>query len=195
MLPYDHPTLVVLDDPAHMPEVTTHLIRVGFDDVRGYLEGGIDAWENAGYPLNTLTPISVHELQRKRQEGGRLTVLDVRTEGEWAAGHIDGAVHVHGGTLQERFAEVPRDRPVAVYCDSGYRASIAASLLKRNGFGQVRNVPGSWKAWKAAGLKAEVPKEKKKAAASVGWPGPSPRPEKGRRTPSSWTPATSSATR
>lgn len=65
--------------------------------MRGHLEGGIDAWENAGYPLTTLSTTSVHELQRKRQEGQRLTVLDVRTEGEWNAGHIDEAVHIHGG--------------------------------------------------------------------------------------------------
>lgn len=152
VLPYDHPTLVVLDDPADMAEVTTHLIRVGFDDVKGHLEGGIDAWENAGYTLNTLTTISVHELQRKRQEGQRLTVLDVRTEGEWDAGHIDGAVHVHGGKLQERFAEVPRDRPVAVVCGSGYRASIASSFLQREGYEGVHNVMGGMTAWKAAGL-------------------------------------------
>jgi hydroxyacylglutathione hydrolase len=152
VLPYDHPILVVLDDPAHMPEVATHLIRVGFDDVRGYLEGGIDAWENAGYPLTSLTTVSVHELRKQRQGGERLTVLDVRTEGEWDAGHIDGAIHVHGGKLQERFAEVPRDRPVAVVCGSGYRASIAASFLRREGYDDVRNVMGGMTAWKAAGL-------------------------------------------
>jgi hydroxyacylglutathione hydrolase len=152
VLPYDHPTLVVLDDPGHMAEVTTHLIRVGFDDVRGYLEGGIDAWENGGYPLTTLTTISVHELQQKRKSGERLTVLDVRTESEWDAGHIEGAIHIHGGKLQERFAEVPRDKPVAVVCGSGYRASIAASFLQRERYEGVQNVMGGMTAWKAAGL-------------------------------------------
>ena len=152
VLPYDHPTLIVLEDPAHMPEVTTHLIRVGFDDVRGYLEGGMEAWENAGYPLARLTTVSVHDLNRQLADGSRPTVLDVRTEGEWHAGHLDGALHIHGGKLQERFGEVPRDRPVAVVCGSGYRASIAASFLQREGYERVCNVMGGMTAWKAAGL-------------------------------------------
>ncbi len=152
VLPYDHPTLIVLDDRDQMDEVTTHLLRVGFDEVRGYLEGGIEAWVNAGYPLSTLTTISVHELAQKQNEGERLIVLDVRTEGEWTAGHIDDAIHIHGGKLQERFAEVPKDRPVAVVCASGYRASIAASFLQREGYQTVSNVLGGMTAWKAAGL-------------------------------------------
>ncbi len=78
-------------------------------------------------------------------------MLDVRTEAEWDGGHIEGAHHIHGGTLQERFAEVPKDRPVAVVCGSGYRASIASSFLKREGYPDVANVLGGMTAWKAAG--------------------------------------------
>ena len=66
--------------------------------------------------------------------------------------------------LEKKLARLKKDKPVAVYCDSGYRASIAASLLQRNGFAQVRNVPGSWKAWKAAKFEVEKPKERKKAS-------------------------------
>ena len=152
VLPYDHPTMLVLDDPTRIAEVTTHLIRVGFDDVQGYLEGGMDTWETAGYPLTTLTIISVHDLNKRLKDRQKLTVLDVRTEGEWNAGHIDGAIHIHGGKLQERFAEVPRDKPVAVICGSGYRASIAASFLQREKYEAVSNVIGGMAAWKAAGL-------------------------------------------
>ncbi len=137
VLPYDHPTLIVLDDPADMPEVTTHLLRVGFDGVKGYLEGGMDAWEVAGYDIGSLETLSVHALKRKIDADENMTVLDVRTEGEWNGGHIDGAVHIHGGKLQENFAEVPRDKPVVVICGSGYRASIASSFLKREGYEDV----------------------------------------------------------
>jgi hydroxyacylglutathione hydrolase len=153
VLPYDRPTLVILDGPTQMPEVATHLIRVGFDEVAGYLEGGLETWETSGYPLATLTTTSVHSLSKELVAApGRLTVLDVRTDGEWNAGHIDGAIHIHGGKLQERFAEVPKDRPVAVVCGSGYRASIVASFLQREGYAEVRNVIGGMSAWKAAGL-------------------------------------------
>jgi hydroxyacylglutathione hydrolase len=153
VLPYERPMLIVADDPRHVPEVVTHLLRVGFDDVQGFLEGGIDAWQTTGLPLAALGTWSVHELAQRLQSGSAaLTLLDVRTEQEWNAGHIDGALHIHGGKLQERFADVPRDKPVAVICGSGYRGSIAASFLKREGYPEVVNVLGGMMAWKAAGL-------------------------------------------
>ena len=129
-------------------------MRVGFDDVQGYLEGGMDGWETSGYPLAMLGHDVGAELRDRLTQGpDRLTVLDVRTEKEWNAGHIDGGVHIHGGKLQERFAEVPTEQPVAVVCGSGYRASIAASFLKREGYEDVTNVVGGMSAWKAAGCR------------------------------------------
>lgn len=152
VLPYDHPILLVVEHASHVEEIITHLVRVGFDDVQGFLEGGMDAWETAGLPLVTLSTLSVHDLNKRLDEKEKLTVLDVRTESEWNAGHIEGAIHIHGGRLQENFAEVPRDKPVAVVCGSGYRASIAASFLQRNGYNQVTNIVGGMSAWKAAKL-------------------------------------------
>jgi hydroxyacylglutathione hydrolase len=153
VLPYDRPTLLVLDDRDHLTEVVTHLLRVGFDDIRGYLEGGLETWETSGYPLASLRTASVHELHRQLAGGnGKPFVLDVRTEGEWKSGHIEGALHIHGGKLEERYTEVPSDRPVAVVCGSGYRASIASSFLKRHGYEDVCNVIGGMSAWKSAGL-------------------------------------------
>jgi hydroxyacylglutathione hydrolase len=100
-----------------------------------------------------LETISVHELAaRLDREETRPFVLDVRTDSEWEGGHIAGAHHIHGGTLEERYAEVPRDRPVAVVCGTGYRASIASSFLKREGYEDVANALGGMSAWKAAGL-------------------------------------------
>jgi hydroxyacylglutathione hydrolase len=156
VLPYDRPTLIILDDPADMSQVVTHLIRVGFDDIRGYLEGGMDAWQNAGYETARLGTTSVHELERRLSVGERVFVLDVRSDSEWNAGHIAGAHHIHGGLMQERLGEVPRDRPVAVVCGSGYRASIAASFLRREGYERVENVLGGMSAWQAAGAPMEA---------------------------------------
>ncbi len=152
VLPYDHPTLIVLDDPADMPMVVTHLIRVGFDDVQGYLEDGIGAWANAGYPLAHLQCLSVQELEKCLQQEVKPYLLDVRTEREWKAGHLPGAHHIHGGLLQEQVGEIPLDVPVVVICGSGYRASIAASFLKRAGYADVANVLGGMSAVTAAGL-------------------------------------------
>ena len=156
VLPYDRPVIVVPNTPADVPEVVTHLIRVGFDDIEGYLEDGVDAWENHGYDIGRLETVSVRTLAERLNGGksgdGRPFVLDVRTESEWDGGHIEGAHHVHGGLLKERFAEVPKDRPVAVVCGTGYRGGIAASFLKREGYPEVANVLGGMTAWKNAGL-------------------------------------------
>ncbi len=156
VLPYDHPTLIVLDDPADMRSVVTHLLRVGFDDIRGYLEGGLDLWETSGFEFARLNTQSVHELHRALQNGNHRFVLDVRTSREWQSGHVPGAHHIHGGLLQDRYSEVPRDRPVSVICGSGYRASIAASFLQREGYTDVTNVLGGMSAYLAAGFPIEA---------------------------------------
>lgn len=152
VLPYDRPILLIAEEPTQVEQVVTHLLRVGFDDVQGSLDGGINAWETSGFSLARLNTMSVHDLNKRRQTEKRLTVLDVRTEREWNDGHIDGAIHVHGGTLQDRVQDIPQDQPVAVVCGSGYRASIASSFLKREGFEDVSNVIGGMSAWKSAEL-------------------------------------------
>ena len=153
VLPYDKPLLLVVEEPAEAIEVATHLIRIGLDDLRGFLAGGMSAWETAGLPIARIETLSVHDLKHRLDDGAaRPFVLDVRTDAEWEAGHVDGATHIHGGHLSGRLDEVPRDRPVAVICGSGYRGSIASSLLGRAGFGAVANVLGGMTAWKAADL-------------------------------------------
>jgi hydroxyacylglutathione hydrolase len=154
VLPYDRPTLIVVDAPEQMPEVTRHLVRVGHDDVQGYLDGGMDGWVSSGYPMATLGILSVQALAERRNQ---YTVLDVRSEREWNSGHIAGAIHIHGGQLQEKIAQVPRDKPVAVICGTGYRGSIAGSFLEREGYRDVTNVLGGMSAWKASGLPLVVP--------------------------------------
>jgi hydroxyacylglutathione hydrolase len=154
VLPYDHPTLIVPEAAADVEQVVTHLLRVGFDDVQGYLEGGLPAWEERGYEISQLESLSAHALadRLKGPATDRPFVLDVRTEREWDSGHVAGAHHIHGGLLQERITEVPKDRDVVVICGSGYRGSIAASFLKRAGHVRVANVLGGMLAWQGAGL-------------------------------------------
>lgn len=154
VLPYDKHLVIVASSPAAVPEVVTHLIRVGLDQVEGYMEDGMDAWEDHGFPLAKLHTLSVQELDAKLRhpQPEHPFVLDVRADGEWDAGHIDGAHHIHGGLLQERFNEIPKEGPVIVICGSGYRGSIAASFLQREGYGDVSNVLGGMSAWKAAGM-------------------------------------------
>ncbi len=152
LLPYDKPIVLVVSQPSEAAEVVTHLIRVGFDRIDGYLEEGIDGWEAGGNALGNLPTMSVHELSEVLKKPDAPFVLDVRTDGEWSAGHIDGAKHVQVGLLPDRMKEVPKDRPVAVICGSGYRSSIASSLLKKQGYDNITNVMGGMGAWKAAKL-------------------------------------------
>jgi hydroxyacylglutathione hydrolase len=84
-----------------------------------------------------------------------LQIVDVRSPGEWKKGHVPGARHIFLPELRKRIGELDPKRPTAVYCGSGYRASLATSILKPEGFGDLWNVPGSWEAWKKAKLPVE----------------------------------------
>lgn len=143
---------LVLEDDRMLRDVSRLLWRVGLTNFGGYLAGGISSWREAGMPLREIRQMPVHEIQQTNQD---VLLLDVRKDEEWAEGHIPGARHIFLGELRGRLNEMDRDRPVATYCASGFRASIAASILAANGFKDVRNVPGSWLAWTNAGFKTE----------------------------------------
>lgn len=142
--PYDRPLLLVGDDGAY-DGARRGLIRVGLDDVRGSLRGGMPAWIEAGFEQAHVPQISVAELRDRHARGAFL--LDVRSDGEWQAGHIEGARHIMGGYLAERAGELPKDKPIHVICGSGYRSSIATSVLRRAGFTDVIDVVGGMAAW------------------------------------------------
>ncbi|AHC99356.1 MBL fold metallo-hydrolase [Leisingera methylohalidivorans] len=154
LLDPEKPIYLVLHDDTDLPGVLRLLWRTGFTSFGGYLAGGMSAWREAGRKFAQIPQISVHEL--KEAEG--LTPLDVRKPDEWQGGHVPGATHAFLGELRGKLSDLDRSTPYATYCASGFRASIAASILKKNGFAQVRNVPGSWKAWQAVGYAAEQPK-------------------------------------
>lgn len=141
------PVLLVLEDDSEIEKVQTLFLRTGYSKFAGYLAGGMKAWSNAGLKLDHVPQISVHELRAAR---GRVQIVDVRAPAEWEEGHVPGAVHIFLPELREKVRKLSKRKPVAVYCDSGYRASIGASILKQEGFANVRNVPGSWQAWKQA---------------------------------------------
>ena len=163
MPPPEKPIFLVLPKDTDLPEVQRQLLRVGYTQFGGYLLGGMEEWDNKALPLIPLTQMTVHDL-KKALPPRDLQVLDVRTPGEWQDGHVSGATYIFLPELEKKLDRLDKTKPVAVYCDSGYRASIAASLLLRHGFKDVRNVPGSWKAWKAAGYEVEKPKVRKKAS-------------------------------
>lgn len=148
--------LLILADPRDADVVQRHLLGVGFETLVGYLRFGMRGWIEAGLPFESTPQMSVHELrERVDDQSEALQVLDVRGDGEWAQGHIPTARHVYAPFLPEQLDNLDRDRPLVTYCGSGYRSSMAASLLEQAGFRQVYNVPGSIAAWTAAGYPLE----------------------------------------
>ena len=152
MLDPERPILLVLEKDSAVDEVVALLLRSGFTGFAGYLSGGMKAWDNAGLPIVETPQLSVHEVRQRQSE---LQVVDVRSPSEWEAGHIPGAKHIFLPELAQRRHEIDNRRPVAVHCASGYRASLAASVLQKEGVSNVANVPGSWQAWQNAGYPVE----------------------------------------
>lgn len=144
--------ILVTPIDARVESIAEALSVIGYDRVTGYLAGGMRRWELAGYDTVTLPQLSVRELQNERDSAERLQVLDVREPAEWKTGHIEGAVHIPFYRVSTNSGSLDRERPVAVICGSGVRSSLAASLLQRAGFSDVRNVTGGMSAWIAAGL-------------------------------------------
>lgn len=143
--------VLIGDSPKQLSEARMRLARIGMDEERGYLQGGVNAWMEAGYELSSVPQISVGDL-RGRLESQPFQVLDVRRKPEWQTGHIEGATN---GPLDEFGVSLPemnRQAPVAVICKSGYRSMIASSILQRAGFKNVINVIGGFDAWRNEGL-------------------------------------------
>ena len=152
MLDPNEPILLVLESDDDLEDVVRLFVRTGYTKFAGYLTGGMKAWDAAGFPLERIGQMSVHELNERKAS---LQVIDVRSPGEWKKGHVPGAHHIFVPELRKRMNELDRNKPTAVYCGSGYRASIATSILKTAGFNELWNVPGSWEAWKKAKLPIE----------------------------------------
>jgi len=143
--------VLIADTPERLSEARLRLARVGIEHVAGYLEDGINGWKQAGFEPQRLLQIAVHDVSRRLQDGG-IQVLDVRREGEWEAGHIEGADWYPLDRFKAALPPLQPDTTVAVHCKGGYRSLIACSLLQRAGLRDVINVIGGFDAWENAGL-------------------------------------------
>jgi hydroxyacylglutathione hydrolase len=153
MLDPNEPVLLVLENDDDLEDIVRLFIRTGYSKFAGYLVGGMKAWEVAGFTHAEVGQMNVHELNKR---SGDLQIVDVRSPREWKNGHVPGAHHIFLPELRKRMNELDSSKPTAVYCASGYRASIATSIMKPRGFEKLWNVPGSWEAWKKAKLPVEA---------------------------------------
>ncbi len=145
------PIVLVAGGEDAVREARIRLARVGLENVIGYLADGMPAWGEDNVLLVKTEQINVEELAARLKGEQPPRVLDVRRPGEWQAGHIAGALHLPLHTLINACGCLRRE-PVAVVCAGGYRSSMAAGILERNGFPSIANVVGGMTAWASANL-------------------------------------------
>ncbi len=148
--------IVVIGEPGQEDEAVMRLGRIGFDNVAGYLRGGMEALRDRPELVKSIDRITAVALAGQFSTEDRPIVLDVRSEQEWAAGHVGGSQNVPLNHLRQRLAEIPATGPVVVHCESGYRSAIAASLLAQSGRTNVQDLVGGFKAWAASKLPYET---------------------------------------
>ena len=150
--------ILIAESSEQISEARVRLARIGIEDVIGYLEGGVEGWLRSGLQVEQLPQIGMQELSARLKKGG-VDVLDVRREAEFEVGHIEGADWHPLDRFKASLPDVPKDRPVAVHCKSGYRSVIACSLLQRAGYHNVVDLAGGFDAWVGAGLPVAVSEE------------------------------------
>jgi hydroxyacylglutathione hydrolase len=146
--------IVIIADPGREHEAAIRLGRIGFDHIVGYLQDGLRSLETRPDLTATIERVSA-PLAAELLAAGTAMAVDVRAPGERALKSVAGSVSIPLNRLADRAGELPKDRPLLVYCAGGYRSSIAASLLRRRGFTQVSEIAGGLVAWEAAKLPLE----------------------------------------
>jgi len=156
VLDRDQPIAIVAE-PGREQEAALRLGRIGFDHIAGYLQGGMESLAGRPDLVWPTERLSAPTLAGELASADPPFLLDVRNPREWEARHIEGSVNIPLSRLQERIAEIPRTRRIAVHCAGGYRSSIAAGILHRHGITQLTEMAGGLAAWDAAQLPVVTP--------------------------------------
>jgi hydroxyacylglutathione hydrolase len=145
LLPFDK-KMVLVTETGKEKETIIRLARVGFDKIEGYLQGGFEAWQQNNEQVDMIIDVEPDELLMDMPFDENLVVMDVRKETEFADGHIKDAVNVPLNTLTDpaMMANIEDTHNVYIHCAGGYRSVIAASMIKRQGIHNLRNVLGGW---------------------------------------------------
>jgi hydroxyacylglutathione hydrolase len=145
LLPFNKPLLLVADEGKEKESIV-RLARVGFANFKGVLAGGLEAWKDAGQPIDMVIDVEADELAMDLPFDDNLVVVDVRREAEFGDGHVRGAINIPLNELTDpaSMSGIEDQHNVYVHCASGYRSVVAASLLKREGFHNIRNILGGF---------------------------------------------------
>lgn len=147
LLPFDKPIILVTEE-GQEKESVVRLARVGFSQIHGYLAGGVEGWRQAGEEIDLIIDVETDELAMDLPYDDHLVAVDVRREAEFGDGHVRGAVNIPLNELTDpgSMANIEEHQNLYIYCGSGYRSVIAASLMKRQGIHNLRNVLGGFNA-------------------------------------------------
>jgi hydroxyacylglutathione hydrolase len=152
----DRRCVLLVDNVSDLDNLSRQALRIGFDSMVGHIDGGLAAWRQAGHPVEAGALLPVGDLARHLSSGPDAPLLiDVRQASEYESGHVPGSVHIGAGDLPGRLAELSRGQPVMTICETGYRASLAASVLRVAGFQHVTSVSDGVTGWQAAGYPLE----------------------------------------
>ena len=156
LIPLNAAIVVIADTNAQVDESVVRLARVGIENVKGYLDGGVQSWREAGFAVSEIEQVTVAQL-KEQMANGDLQIVDVRRPAEYVDGHVPRAFNAPLANLDKSLGPLPleKDKLTAVICAGGYRSSAAASLLQKEGFSNLINVSGGTGAWINAGYPTE----------------------------------------
>ncbi|MEO6455461.1 MAG: rhodanese-like domain-containing protein [Ginsengibacter sp.] len=145
ILPF-HQRIILVTEKGKEEETVVRLARVGFDKVEGYLKGGFEAWKKEEENFDLIIDVEADEMEIDIKHDPKVTVVDVRTETEFANEHVENALNVPLTEMTDvaQIANFEDDQHLYIHCGSGYRSVIACSLLKRQGYYNLRNILGGW---------------------------------------------------
>jgi hydroxyacylglutathione hydrolase len=152
VIPFGTPIMLLADTTAERVEAARQLIRIGYDELRGYLEGGVKAWQADGHELISTKRVNADQLKEWLSQKDAPSLLDVRFNKEWHQGHIRGARHVEAGCLPEvAHSLLQHDAPLVVHCQRGNRSTVAISILEQNGYKNLYALECGFNTWQQAG--------------------------------------------
>lgn len=152
MIPDIKQEILLVCDPGREEEVVTRLSRVGYDQVIGFLQGGIESWKKSGKELDVIESITVAELAHKQANNPTLNILDVRKKSEFLSEHIVEAENAPLDVINDSMSQIDRNKTYYVHCAGGYRSMIFVSILRARGFENLVDVKGGFKSIKESNL-------------------------------------------
>jgi hydroxyacylglutathione hydrolase len=157
VVPFGTPVILVSETTEVHEYAVRQLIRIGYDDLPGYLDGGMGAWQTAGLPVERVPVLTMREVRQRllNEPSEPLVVVDVRQAHEWAAGYVPQAELVEAGSLQQAQLQFPHDRLLAIHCAHGQRAATALSVLEHRGYEKLALIAEGIDEWHAAGGEVE----------------------------------------